>query len=149
MQARCVVIGGTGGFSVLSGLKGAISDITALVSMADDGGSVVMLRDDLGVLPSGDVHKCLVALSDASDELRELFNYRREEGALKGHSFSNLFLGTVKKMTHDFSDAICIAGDVLHIHGEVVSITLSDVRLVVSWSDGTAVQGAHRCNVVY
>lgn len=116
--------------------------------MADDGGSTGMLRDDMGVLPPGDVRKCLVALSDTSEELRELFNYRYDEGALKGHSFGNLFLSTVEKMTNNFADAVRIAGDVLHIHGKVIPITLSNVRLVVSWEDGTAVKGEGRIDLM-
>jgi uncharacterized cofD-like protein len=142
VRARCVVIGGgTGSFSVLSGLKHAVSDISALVSMADDGGSTGLLRDDMGVLPPGDVRKCLVALSDAPEELRNLFNYRYEEGALQGHSFGNLFLSTVEKMTNDFADAVRIASDILRINGRVIPITLSNVRLAITWTDGTTVHG--------
>lgn len=149
IQAKCVVIGGgTGSFSVLSGLKHQISDIAALVSMADDGGSTGMLRDDMGVLPPGDVRKCLVALSDAPQELRELFNYRYENGGLQGHSFGNLFLSTVEKMTNNFADAVRIAGDVLRINGRVIPITLTDVRLAIAWSDGTVVRGEGRIDVM-
>ena len=83
--------GGTGSFTLLSGLKQYVSDITALVTMADDGGSTGQLRDELGVLPPGDVRQCLVALSNSA-KVRDLFNYRFEEGTLKGHAFGNLFL---------------------------------------------------------
>lgn len=96
-----VIGGGTGSFTLLSGLKEYASNITALVNMADDGGSSGQLRDELGVLPPGDIRQCLVALSQAP-KLRELFDYRFEEGSLKGHSFGNLFLSAVEKMTNDF-----------------------------------------------
>ena len=94
---RVVVIGGgTGSFMILSGLKKYVRQITALVSMADDGGSTGVLRDELGVLPPGDVRQCLVALSD-SLKLRDLFNYRFSDGNLRGHSFGNLFLTALEK----------------------------------------------------
>jgi len=150
IDARCVVIGGgTGSFSVLSGIKNRVSDITALVSMADDGGSTGLLRDELGVLPPGDVRQCLVALSDAPDEVRDLFNFRFEEGSLAGHSFGNLFLSAVEKMTSDFGEAVRMAGDVLHIQGTVVPITLNNVRLGARWHDGTVVRGQDRMNLTH
>ena len=93
-----VIGGGTGSFALLSGLKLYVRDVTALVNMADDGGSTGQLRDELGVLPPGDVRQCLVALSD-SPKVRDLFNYRFEEGALSGHAFGNLFLTALEKMT--------------------------------------------------
>src|SRR6267378_2661186 len=82
-----VIGGGTGSFTVLSSLKQYTTNLTALVNMADDGGSTGQLRDELGVLPPGDVRQCLVALSSSPDRLRELFSYRFEDGALSGHSF--------------------------------------------------------------
>ncbi len=133
---RVVVIGGgTGSFSVLSGLKEQPILLTALVNMADDGGSSGQLRDDFGVLPPGDVRKCLVALSDAPQELRELFNYRYEDGPLAGHSFGNLFLSTVERMTHDFNESVRIAGKVLRSKGNVVPITLDNSRLSIAWDN--------------
>ena len=114
-QKIVVIGGGTGSFTLLSGLKQYANNITALVNMADDGGSSGLLRDELGVLPPGDIRQCLVALSDAS-QLRELFNYRFDEGTLKGHSFGNLFLSAVEKMTNNFQDSIDLASKVLRIH---------------------------------
>jgi uncharacterized cofD-like protein len=149
MRTRCVVIGGgTGSFTVLSGLKDHVSDISALVSMADDGGSTGALRDELGVLPPGDVRQCLVALSEASEELRDLFNYRFEGGAFAGHSFGNIFLSAVEKTAGNFSDAVRIAGDVLRIRGEVLPITHDNVRLAISWTDGTVVRGEGRIDIM-
>ena len=99
--------------------------------MADDGGSTGVLIDELGVLPPGDVRQCLVALSDAPEEVRELFNYRFPRGILRGHSFGNLFLSAVQKMKRgDFNAAVRMAGDVLQIHGHVLPITLDKCELV-------------------
>ncbi|MCU0667661.1 MAG: YvcK family protein [Patescibacteria group bacterium] len=129
--AKIVVIGGgTGGFTLLSGLKNYASDITAIVNMADDGGSTGQLRDELGVLPPGDIRQCLVALSD-SPKVRELFNYRFEEGTLKGHAFGNLFLTALEKMTGSFAEAVDIADEVLNVKGRVVPVTLSNVNLIL------------------
>src|SRR5476649_193981 len=95
--------GGTGSFTLLTGLKKYPVDISAIVSMADDGGSTGVLRDELGVLPPGDVRQCLVALSDSSRLMRSLMNYRFEDGGLSGHSFGNLFLSALEKINKSFS----------------------------------------------
>lgn len=148
--SKLVVIGGgTGSFTVLSALRDHISDITALVNMADDGGSTGVLRDELGVLPPGDVRQCLVALSEAPQELRDLFNYRFSEGSLKGHSFGNLFLSAVQKKTNNFGEAVRMASDVLRIKGQVLPITLDNVRLAISWDDGTMVHGEGRIDIMH
>lgn len=142
MPIKIVVVGGgTGSFAVLSGLKDRNCELSALVSMADDGGSTGMLRDDLGVLPPGDVRQCLVALSEAPQELRDLFAFRFAEGSLAGHAFGNLFLSAAQKMTDDFSAAVQLASDVLRVHGQVLPITLDNVRLAMSWDDGVSVKG--------
>lgn len=149
-QVRSVVIGGgTGSFSVLSGLKLHVSDIAALVNMADDGGSTGVLRDELDVLATGDVRQCLVALSEAPEELRNLFNFRFGEGPLAGHSFGNLFLSAVEKMNNDFGSAVRMAGDVLRIKGEVLPITLDNVRMTATWQDGTVVKGQDQMNITH
>ncbi len=137
---RVVVIGGgTGSFMVLSGLKNYVKHITALVSMADDGGSTGVLRDEYGVLPPGDVRQCLVALSD-SPKLRDLFNYRFDEGGLSGHSFGNLFISALEKMTGSFPIAVDVASDVLDINGhDIVPATLDKVTLVAE-SDGKQIR---------
>jgi uncharacterized cofD-like protein len=93
-----------------------------------------VLRDELGVLPPGDVRQCLVALSD-SPEIRDLFNYRFEEGTFEGHSFGNLFLTALEKTTGSFAEAIDTASDILRVNGTVIPATLDDVRLVMSWGD--------------
>lgn len=126
--------GGTGSFTLLSGLKQYAQDITALVNMADDGGSTGQLRDELGVLPPGDVRQCLVALSN-TPKVRELFNYRFEEGTLKGHNFGNLFLTALEKMTGSFGEAVELASQVLRITGSVEPITLTNVKLCMKSKD--------------
>ena len=123
-----VIGGGTGSFTVLSGLKNYTRKIVALVNMADDGGSTGKLRDELGALPPGDVRQCLVALS-RTPELRDLFNYRFSGGSLDGHAFGNLFLSALEKMTGDFGKAVELASEVLNIAGVVEPTTLSNVKL--------------------
>lgn len=138
-----VIGGGTGSFVILSALKQVTSNITALVNMVDDGGSTGVLRDELGALPPGDVRQCLVALSE-DPVVRQLFNYRFAEGAgLKGHSFGNLFLTAMEKMTGSFAEAVAKAGDVLKIVGEVQPITLTDVMLMTEFSDGHTLKGQY------
>lgn len=131
-QPKLAVIGGgTGSFTLLNTLKMHTNKITALVNMADDGGSTGVLRDELGVLPPGDIRQCLVALSESTQALRDLFNYRfPEESTLASHSFGNLFLSAVEMMTSDFGEAVSLASEVLHIKGKVVPITLQNCNLV-------------------
>lgn len=135
-----VIGGGTGSFTVLSGLKNYTNRIAALVNMADDGGSTGKLRDELGVLPPGDVRQCLVALS-RTPEMRDLFNYRFDSGSLEGHAFGNLFLTALEKMTGDFGRGVEVASEVLNISGVVEPITLSNVQLVMSESNGKTTRG--------
>jgi len=138
MRHNIVVLGGgTGSFTLLSSLKKITPGLTAIVTMADDGGSTGVLRDELGVLPPGDIRQCLVALSDddISRHLRELFNFRFSEGSLAGHSFGNLFLSAMEKMTDDIDEGILLAGEILKIHGRIVPITHDNVRLAIQWND--------------
>ncbi|MCL2280848.1 YvcK family protein [Candidatus Saccharibacteria bacterium] len=129
--AKIVVIGGgTGSFVVLSGLKNYTTNLTALVSMADDGGSTGALRDELGVLPPGDVRQCLVALSH-SPRVRDLFNYRFEEGSFAGHSFGNLFLAATERMTGNFRAGVALASEILNVTGRVEPITTNQVTLLL------------------
>lgn len=142
--ARFVIIGGgTGSFTLLSGLKTYVKDLTALVNMADDGGSTGQLRDELGALPPGDVRQCLVALSD-TPKVRDLFNYRFEEGSLRGHAFGNLFLTALEKMTGNFAEAVELASEVLTITGRVEPVTMSNVTLCADGADGTAIRGENQ-----
>src|SRR4030042_6446634 len=104
--------GGTGSYVLLSGLKKYPVNLSAIVSMVDDGGSTGVLRDELGVLPPGDVRQCLVALSDSSDILRDLMNYRFENGGLKGHSFGNIFLSALEKINRNFAQGVAEAAKI-------------------------------------
>src|SRR3989338_1741596 len=124
MKNIITVGGGTGSYTVLSGLKN-IPDISisALVSMADNGGSTGVLRDELGVLPPGDVRQCLVALSDHSDIVRKLINYRFNEGSLLGHNFGNILLAALEKVTGDFIKGVEIASEILKVKGLVIPVT--------------------------
>lgn len=135
MKSIVTIGGGTGQFTLLTGLKKYPVRLTAIVSMADDGGSTGVLRDELGVLPPGDVRQCLVALSEADAIVRELFNYRFDAGGMKGHNFGNLFLSTLEKITGNFDEAVRIAGMVLATRGEVIPVTTQDARLVIGQGD--------------
>jgi uncharacterized cofD-like protein len=129
--AKIVVIGGgTGSFAVLSGLKNYVKNLTALVSMADDGGSSGRLIDEYGVLPPGDVRQCLVALS-RSPLVRDLFNYRFDNGTFDGHSFGNIFLTVLEKLTGNFGEGVEQAGQILQITGRVEPITLDKFTLMM------------------
>ena len=127
-----VLGGGTGSYVVLSSLKAYTTQIAAIVNMSDDGGSSGVLRDEFGVLPPGDIRQCLVALSE-SPEMRNLFNYRFKNGTFGGHSFGNIFLTALEKVTGNFSDAVKTASDILRIRGIVIPGTLDDVRLKMTW----------------
>jgi len=136
---RVVTIGGgTGSFTLLSVLKEYFNDLTAIVTMSDNGGSTGQLRDELGVLPPGDTRQCLVALSE-SPKVRDLFNYRFDEGSLAGHSFGNLFLTALEKMTGSFAEAVETASEVLNVQGQVIPATLDNVQLNLAWPDHNVV----------
>lgn len=147
-RKKIVVIGGgTGTFTVLSGLKKYPFDLTAIVAMADDGGSTGTLRDELGVLPPGDVRQCLVALSSSDQLMRTLMNYRFAAGGLKGHSFGNLLLSALEKITGSFDSAVQKAGEILRIEGRVVPVTLSKIRLYAQLENGKILRGEHNIDV--
>ncbi|HEV2402575.1 MAG TPA: gluconeogenesis factor YvcK family protein [Candidatus Saccharimonadales bacterium] len=132
--ASIVVIGGgTGSFALLNAFKNYFDRVTALVNMSDNGGSTGVLRDELGVLPPGDIRQCLIALSK-SPQVRELFNYRFEEGTLAGHAFGNLFLAALEKLTGSFAEAVETASEVLRVQGSVVPVTLNNVQVQMSWA---------------
>ncbi len=142
MKSIVTIGGGTGQFSLLSGLKKYSVNLTAIVGMADNGGSTGVLRDELGVLPPGDIRQCLVALSEAEVIMRELFNYRFDNGGLKGHSFGNIFLSTLEKITGSFEESVRVAGVVLATRGTVIPVTIANVSLVCGSGDKVCV-GEH------
>lgn len=148
MKNVVTIGGGTGSFTLLSGLKKYPVNISAIVSMADDGGSTGVLRDELGVLPPGDVRQCLVALSESSEELRELMSYRFEKGVFKGHSFGNLFLSALEKINGSFSKGVEEAIKILNAKGEVIPVTNEDMRLFIELKNGKLIKGENEldCN---
>jgi len=134
---RIVAIGGGTGLStLLRGLKEYTHNITAVVTVADDGGSSGRLRDSMGILPPGDIRNCLAALSNDETLITQLFQYRfvnRGEG-LDGHSFGNLFISALSELSGSFEEAVAESGRVLSVHGRVLPSTLRDVRLVADLS---------------
>ena len=148
-----VAIGGGNGLStLLYGLKRhvfpdgdtlpAIAKLSAIVAVSDDGGSSGRLRDELQMLPPGDIRNCMVALSEDSRLLSKLFEYRfRGKGDLGGHSFGNIFLAALTEMTGDFAEAVRISSEILASKGHIYPATIADVRLAALLEDGTTVRG--------
>lgn len=143
---KIVTIGGGTGLSVLlSGLKEYTSNITAIVTVADDGGSSGRLRKEFDILPPGDIRNCLVALADASTLMRDLFQFRFDAGSeLAGHSFGNLFITVMTRLTGDFEKAIKETSKVLALRGRVIPATLNNVVLVAEHKDGSTTVGEEK-----
>src|ERR1700738_2025004 len=138
---RIVAIGGGTGLSaLLRGLKVYTSNLSVIVTVADDGGSSGRLRDEYRILPPGDFRQCLIALADAEPLMKQLFDHRFKEGSLNGHSFGNLFIMAMADVTGDFEHALREAGKVLAVKGTIVPSTLQDVTLVAS-INGHTVEG--------
>lgn len=144
-----VIGGGTGTFTVLSSLKkyGNLN-LSAIVSMADSGGSTGRLRDELGVLPPGDVRQCLVALSRSDKLMRDLFCYRYQKGSLSGHSFGNIFLATLEKITGSFKKAVLESSKILSIKGKVIPVIEKKVSLGVKLKNGKIILGENQISNV-
>ncbi len=141
MKKITVVGGGTGTFVVLSGLKNYPLDLAVIVSMTDSGGSTGKLRDQLGVLPPGDLRQCLVALSDAPILWRKLFLYRFEKGDFQGHNFGNLFLAALEKISNNYDEVIETASYVLQTKGKVIPVTHDKLHLTVEYENGKKLTG--------
>src|SRR5712691_5010778 len=144
--------GGTGLSTLLAGLKCLVSDLpsddlwianlSAIVTVSDDGGSSGRLREELQMLPPGDIRNCMIALSEDSTLLSRLFRYRfRGKGELGGHSFGNLFLAALTEVTGDFTEAVRLSSEVLASKGHIYPATISDVHLVAELADGNVVRG--------
>jgi len=144
--------GGTGLSTLLAGLKRLVGDhssgdlwisnLSAIVTVSDDGGSSGRLRDELQMLPPGDIRNCMIALSEDSNLLSRLFRYRfRGQGELGGHSFGNLFLAALTEVTGDFTEAVRLSSEVLASKGHIYPATISDVRLAAELEDGSVVRG--------
>ena len=142
MDSIVVIGGGTGQFTILRGLKNYHLELSAIVTMMDDGGSSGVLRDEFGTLPPGDVRRCLVALSDSSELMKELFQYRFRRGkGLQGHSFGNLFLTVLKDITGNDENAIKEAERILNIRGHIIPVTHDDVRLCAELTNRKIITG--------
>jgi len=141
MKKATVIGGGTGTFVVLSGLKNMHLDLGVIVTMMDSGGSTGRLRDQLGVLPPGDLRQCLVALSEAPELWRKLFLYRFEKGDFEGHNFGNIFLSALEKVSSDYNQVLETASYVLKTKGKVIPVTLDKAHLCAEYENGTVLKG--------
>ena len=140
---RVVAIGGGTGLSMLlKGLKKITNNITAVVTVGDDGGSSGRLREEMGILPPGDIRNCIAALADDEDLVTKLFQYRFDMGeGLKGHSFGNLFLTALCSITGNMVRAVKESSNVLSIRGRVLPATLDDMKLAAEMEDGRVIHG--------
>lgn len=143
VQGPKVVIlgGGTGLSTILKGLKNYTNNITAVVTVADDGGGSGVLREDLGILPPGDIRNCLVALANTEPLMEELMQYRFKDGSLKGQSFGNLFLAAMNGVSDNFEDAVQKMANVLAITGKVLPVTLDNIKINAILDNGQLVVG--------
>ena len=141
MKKVTVIGGGTGTFVVLTALKETPINLGVIVTMMDSGGSTGRLRDQLGVLPPGDLRQCLVALSEAPLLWRSLFLYRFESGDLAGHNFGNIFISALEKVSANYDEVIDTASFVLKTKGKVIPVTFKKTHLVVTYENGNTVKG--------
>ncbi len=141
-MVKIVALGGGTGLSViLRGLKEVSSQITAVVTVADDGGGSGVLREDLGMLPPGDVRSCILALANKEPILQDLFQYRFEEGRLKGQNFGNLMIAAMVGISDGFESAIQKISDIFAITGKVYPVSEEDLVLYARLEDGAVVVG--------
>lgn len=140
-----VVGGGTGLSTMLRGIKKYTENITAIVTVADDGGGSGVLRDEMGILPPGDIRNCILALAETEPLMEKLLNYRFSEGSLSGQSFGNLFLAAMNGVCGNFEEAVKNVSDVLKVTGTVLPVTLEDVHINAHLYDGNVIMG--ECNI--
>lgn len=141
-KPRVVVIGGGTGISVLlRGLKKFTPNITAIVTVADDGGGSGILREDLGMLPPGDIRSCILALANTEPTMEKLLQFRFKEGMLKGQSFGNLFLAAMNEIYGSFEVAVKEASNVLAVTGKVLPMTLENVTIFAVLENGHTIKG--------
>ena len=136
-----VIGGGTGLSTMLRGLRMHTHNITAVVTVADDGGSSGVLRSDMGMLPPGDVRNCICALSDTDPILSELLSFRFDEGSLKGHSLGNIILAALNEMSDNFEEAVGKLNQIMGVIGKVYPVTNESVNLRAILEDGTVING--------
>jgi len=149
MKKITVFGGGTGTYVILSGLKKYSIDLGVVVTMMDSGGSTGRLRDQLGVLPPGDVRQCLVALSEASLLWRKLFLYRFDKGDLAGHNFGNIFLSALEKNCKSYDEVLKLAAFILKVKGKVLPVTYQQVEIGVKYKNGKIVWGEKNIDTNY
>jgi uncharacterized cofD-like protein len=150
MASRAVTVigGGTGSFNVLKGLRlYADLDIRSIVTMMDSGGDSGRLRDEFGVLPPGDIRRCLIALSDESELMRDLFSFRFEKGPLEDRQFGNLFFIALTRILGSQKEAIEAIGSILKIRGRVIAVTWDDAHIYAELENGQIVQGEANIDV--
>ena len=140
-QKVVVIGGGTGLSTMLKGIKEYTSHITAVVTVADNGGGSGKLREEMGIMPPGDIRNCLVALANTEPIMEKLLQHRFKEGCLEGQSFGNLLLAALTEITGSFEEAVHVTGNVLAITGKVFPVTLEDVHLHAVFEDGNLVVG--------
>jgi len=138
-----IIGGGTGTSTLLMGLKKYPVSLSVIVSTADDGGSTGILRKELGVIPPGDIRQCLLALSNAPDDVKELFNFRFSSGRLKGHNAGNIILAALEKITGNIDEAIIQAGEILKVKGNIFPVTLKPTTLTAILENGKKIVGEH------
>ena len=143
MKNIVIIGGGTGTFTLLSGLRKFPTNNSVIVSTADDGGSTGRLVKELGVVPPGDIRQCLVGLSYTDETLRDLFSYRFETGSLKGHALGNIIISALEKITGSVESAIAEAGKLLNVRGSVVPVTLFATKLSAMLKNGKKIVGEH------
>lgn len=136
-----VIGGGTGLSTMLRGLKYFTSNITAIVTVGDNGGGSGALREDLGMLPPGDIRNCMLALADTEPIMEDLLQYRFKDGRLKNQSFGNLFLAAMTGISDNFEDAVQKMSSVLAVTGKILPVTLDDMQLVAELENGNKVYG--------
>lgn len=140
-QKVVVIGGGTGLSTMLKGLKEYTSHITAVVTVSDNGGGSGKLREEMGMMPPGDIRNCLVALANTEPIMEKLLQHRFREGCLEGQSFGNLLLAALTEITGSFEEAVHVTSNVLAITGKVLPVTLEDVHLHAVFQDGNLVVG--------
>ncbi len=142
MGPRVVVIGGGTGLSVLlRGLKNITDELTAVVVMSDDGGGSGILREEMGMLPPGDIRNCIGALADEEGLMQDLLNHRFKDGNLVGQSFGNLFIAALYEMFGNFETAVMEAGNILKIKGKVIPVTTENINLSAKLKNGEIIRG--------
>jgi uncharacterized cofD-like protein len=143
MKNIVIIGGGTGTYTLLSGLRKFPVNNSVIVSTADDGGSTGILRESLGVVPPGDIRQCLVGLSYTEDYLKDLFSYRFEKGVLKGHAAGNIIISALEKITGGIKPAIALASRMLNVRGEIIPATLKPTNLSALLENGKKIVGEH------